>query len=57
MEQTKIWRHRHFDTINGEYAHDKLLAYLNISSIEPEKCKIIKSGTGVAEEYDLYYVK
>ena len=57
MEQTKIWRHRHFDTINGEYAHDKLLAYLNISSIEPEKCKIIKSGTGVVEEYDLYYVK
>lgn len=57
MEQTKIWRHRHFDTTNCEYAHDKLLAYLNICSIEPEKCKIIKTGAGVAEEYDLYFVK
>lgn len=55
--ELNCWHYRHFNTINGEYAHDKLLKYLNMYNIDPEKCKIIKSGTGVAEEYDLYYVK
>jgi hypothetical protein len=32
------------------------LKYLNICNIAPEKCKIIKSGAGVTEEYDLFYI-
>ena len=55
--ELNCWHYRHFDTTNGEYAHDKLLKYLNTYNIDPEKCKIIKSGAGVAEEYDLCYVK
>lgn len=56
MEQTKIWRHRHFDTTNGEYAQTKLLKFLNDYDVAPEKCKIIKTGVGVNEEYDLFYI-
>jgi hypothetical protein len=55
--ELNCWHHRHFDSTDGEYAHNKLLTHLNTYNIDPEKCKIIKSGVGVNVEYDLYYVK
>lgn len=56
MKKENYWHYVHFDTRNNEYAHNKLLKFLNDYDVSPEKCKIIKTGVGVTEEYDLYYI-